>query len=556
MIQTKRILLPLLLAFTLLFSGCSSEPAELTYESSLEWLEKSKPDADGYYAVSEQLLFALQNTTYTEPKNIIYMIGDGMGANIIQATQEKHANDLYGNKLAINYLTQVGTHSSYSATNQITDSGAGGTALATGHKTANYTIGMNIDHTVNYKSVLELAAEKGKSTGIVVTKSVTDATPATFTAHVEDRLLQKEIANQQLQKIIDGTLDLVLGGGSEYYEHFSNDSVFDEAESKGMSYGERWNDTVEDKLPLVGLYARDALLTSSPVTPTLAEMTELALGLLSEDENGFFLLVEGSQIDSMAHDNDLEKQIYEMHQFDSAIAVAMKYVALHPDTVLIITADHETGCLYFPEEGYGKGDSYTYLYDDHSCINVPVYALGHGIDALGGIMENTDIAGFVASLLGEDDFGQDSVVTKLYDDQTNGTRKFSFDETNTYADLFTEEMLSKINTAQNVRAIHFTVRNAGAEKVTLPALKIQTSDGTTYDAIPQYAYINAGETLDLTYVLPIELWQDNAMANVTSIQISYDVVPANSWKTTLGYEKEVAELEIGQILITERVLGQ
>ena len=537
-----------------MFSGCSSEPAELTYESSLEWLAKSKPDENGYYAVSEQLLFALQNTTYTEPKNIIYMIGDGMGANIIQATQEKHANELYGNKLAINYLTQVGTHSSYSATNQITDSGAGGTALATGHKTANYTIGMNIDHTVNYKSVLELAAEKGKSTGIVVTKSVTDATPATFTAHVEDRLLQNEIAKQQLQKIADGTLDLVLGGGSEYYEHFSNDSAFEEAESKGMSYSERWNKTIEDKLPLVGLYARDALLTSSASTPTLAEMTELALGLLSEDENGFFLLVEGSQIDTMAHDNDLEKQIYEMHQFDSAIAVAMKYVALHPDTVLIITADHETGGLYFPEEGYGKGDNYTYLYDDHSCINVPVYALGHGIDALGGIMENTDIAQFVASLLGEEDFAQESVVTKLYDDQTNGTMKFSFDESNTGAELFTEEMLAQLDAIQNARAFHLTVTNTGSQKVTLPALKLQNADGTTYDAIPQYAYINAGETLDLTYVLPVELWQDNVIADVNRIQLSYDVVDVNSWKTAFGYEKEVANLEVGEILVTDRVL--
>lgn len=554
MYQTKRSLLTLLLAITLLFSGCSSEPAELTYESSLEWLAKSKPDENGYYAVSEQLLFALQNTTYTESKNIIYMIGDGMGANIIQATQEKHANELYGKKLAINYLTQVGTHSSYSATNQITDSGAGGTALATGHKTANYTIGMNIDHTVNYKSVLELAAEKGKSTGIVVTKSVTDATPATFTAHVEDRLLQNEIAKQQLQKIVDGTLDLVLGGGSEYYEHFSNDSVFEEAESKGMSYSERWNKTIEDKLPLVGLYARDALLTSSASTPTLAEMTELALGLLAEDENGFFLLVEGSQIDTMAHDNDLEKQIFEMHQFDSAIAVAMKYVALHPDTVLIITADHETGGLYFPEEGYGDGDSYTYLYDDHSCINVPVYALGHGIDALGGIMENTDIAQFVASLLGEEDFAQESIVTKLYDDQTNGTMKFAFDENKKSAELFTEEMLVQLDAIKNARAFHLTVTNTGAQKVTLPALKIQTTDGTTYDAIPQYAYINAGETLDLTYVLPAELWQDNAIAEVNRIQLSYEVVDVNSWKTTFGYEKEVTNLEVGEILVSDRVL--
>ncbi len=548
-------ILPLFLIVTMLLSGCSKEPEVLDYESAIEWLEQSKPDADGKYVVTEQLVFALQNTQYKEPKNIIYMIGDGMGANIIQATQEKYASELYGNKLAINYLTNVGTQSTYSASNQITDSGAGGTALATGKKTSNYTIGMNPEHTENYKSVLELAAEKGKSTGIVVTKSVTDATPATFTAHVEDRLMQNEIAKQQLLKIADGTLDLVLGGGSEYYEYFDNDAAFEQAEENGMSYSERWEDTLDDSLPLVGLYANDALMTSSAAIPTLAEMTELALSLLSEDENGFFLMIEGSQIDTMGHDNDLEKEIYEMSQFDYAIAVAMKYVALHPDTVLIITADHETGGLYFPKEGYGNGENYKYLYDEHSCINVPVYALGYGIEELDVIKENTDIAGFVASILGEEDFAEKkSVVTNLYDGQSQGALEFSFDASNTSVELFGDDLAGAISSLQNVRAIHMTVSNKGAEKVTLPALKIQMADGAIYEAIPQYAYIDAGETLELTYVLPMELWETDAFANVTDIYLTYDVVAGQAWKTVFGYGAEEAELEISEIAVTEREL--
>lgn len=536
----KRIIVALVLIFTIAFSGCNTtEPAPMPEEK---------------YGVTEQLIVSLQGAEFTEPKNIIYMIGDGMGANIIQATQEKYADELYGGKLAINYLNKVGTHSTYSASDKTTDSAAGGTALATGNKTSNYTVGLNIDHTMSYKTVLELAAEKGKSTGIIATKSVTDATPAAFTTHVEDRKMQNEIAKQQLQKIVDGTLDLVLGGGSEYYEYFDNDAVFEEAESKGMSYSEKWEDTQDDKLPLVGLYARDALLTTSPIIPSLAEMTDFALGLLSEDENGFFLMVEGSQIDTEAHDNKLDREMHEMYQFDCAIAVAMEFVASHPDTVLIVTADHETGGLYFPEEGYVASNKHTYLYDDHSFINVPVYALGYGIDALGGIMENTDIAQFVASLLGEENFGQDSVVTGIYDDQTNGKLKFTFDETNICRELFSEDMLAKFDTVKNVRALHFPVTNKGTEKVTLPALKIQTAAGATYDVIPQYAYINAGETLDLTYVLPVELWQDNIMGDVNSIQITYEVVEAHSWKTTFGYETEVAELEIGTISVTDRGL--
>lgn len=531
----KRTLLPILLILSILLSACGTQPAELTYESALKWVEESTLDENGHYAVSEELVFALQNTEFTAPKNIIYMIGDGMGANIIQATQEKHADELYGNKLAINYLTQVGTQSTYSASDKITDSAAGGTALATGKKTSNYTVGMDKTHTTNFKSVLELAAEKEKSTGIIATKSVTDATPASFTAHVEDRKMQNEIAKQQLVKLADGTLDLVLGGGSEYYEFFDNDTEFDAAEEKGMSYSEKWEDTLDDKLPLVGLYARDALNTTAAYLPTLAEMTDFALEKLSEDENGFFLMVEGSQIDSMAHDNDLEKEIHEMYQFDNAIAVAMRYVALHPDTLLIVTADHETGGLYFPEEGYGEGKDYIYLSEEHTSVNVPVFALGYGIKELDIIKENTDVAGFVATALGEEDFEQESNITKIDD---------------------AKDLLTKLASVKNTRALHYVVKNTGTEKVTLPALKIQTADGATYNAVPQYAYIDAGATQTLTYVLPVELWQDNVFVKVSSVELSYEVVAENAWKTTFGYDKMVGELEIQEIYITDRVLEQ
>ena len=561
----KRLLLPILLIVSILLSACGTQSAELTYESARKWVEESTLDENGAYAVSEELMFALSNTEFTEPKNIIYMIGDGMGANIIQATQEKYAKELYGNQLAINYLTKMGTHSTYSASDKITDSAAGGTALATGQKTSNYTVGMDATYTINYKSVLELAAEKGKSTGIIATKSVTDATPASFTAHVEDRLMQNAIAKQQLEKIAEGTLDLVLGGGADYYEFFDNEDAFEVAEEKGMSYSDKWEDTLEDTLPLVGLYANDALNTTAAYLPTLAEMTDFALEKLSEDENGFFLMVEGSQIDTMAHDNDLEKEIHEMYQFDHAIAVAMRFVALHPDTLLIVTADHETGALYFPEEGYGKGETYVYLSDYHTSINVPVYALGYGIEALEGIKENTDIAGFVASVLGEEDFEQESVVTQLYDSKEGGVITLSFDETSsnvellTSAEFLTDESLkdafhTQLISVQNARALHVTVRNTGEEKVTLPALKIYTTGGALYEAISQYAYIEGGETLDLTYVLPVELWQKDAIDEVNSIQITYDTVADHAWKNTFGYGPEVAEFEIEKIFITERAL--
>lgn len=539
--QRKTMLLSILLIITMLFSGCTFQP-------------EVKDEERKSYVLTEDLLITLQNTEFTEPKNVIYMIGDGMGENIIQATQKKYENELYQNQLSMNYLTKLGTHSSYSSSDKITDSAAGGTALASGKKTSNYTVGMNADHTENYKSVLELAAEKGKSTGIIATKAVTDATPAAFTAHVEDRKMQNAIAKQQLEKIVDGSLDLVLGGGSEYYEYFDNETVFEEAEAKGMHYSKIWEETSKGQLPLVGLFASDALNTTAPNIPSLAQMTELALTLLSEDENGFFLMVEGSQIDTRAHDNTLDKQMHEVYQFDCAITVAMEFMAKHPDTVLIVTADHETGGLYFPQEGYSEDGPYVYLSDDHTSINVPVYALGYGTNQLGEIMENTDIAGFVAGLLGETDFAQKSVVTKIYDGEESGNLYPSMDKNHPAMEMLTPTLSAKMEGIQNARAIHVVMHNGGEDKQTSPALKIYTKDGSFYDVVSQYAYINPGETLILTYILPVELWQNNALSNVNSILMTADSVSDNAWKSTFGYVEETIALELLEISITDRGL--
>ena len=543
-----------LLIVIVIFSGCSKEETRKGYEDAIANLQQTAINEDGVYEVTEDLLMVLHNTEFTEPQNIIYMIGDGMGENVIQATQEVYAEELYENKLAMNHLTKVGTQSTYSANSKITDSAAGGTALATGKKTSNYTVAMDKECISSYETVLELAAEKGKSTGIIATKSVTDATPAAFTTHVEDREMQVEIAGQQLKKIAEGTLDLILGGGKDYYENSENAEAFSNAEAMGMSYNLRWEDAVEDKLPLVGLFAGDALNTVDSNTPTLTEMTDLALQLLSQDKNGFFLMVEGSQIDTKAHANLIDKEVYEVHQFDSAVAVAMKFVALHPDTVLIVTADHETGGLYFPQEGYVESGKHIYNTGDHTNLNVPVYAVGYGTNKLGGIMENTDIAGFVASLLGEEDFEQKSEIKVLYDTRKSKGIKMSFDVDISSRELLTKEMKASMCKVKNARAIHLTIKNLGKEKVSVPALKFSGNFLEVYEAVSQGDYIDAGETLQLTYVLPIELWNDNMISNIDSIQVTYDAVSDNAWRPIFGYYVEEAEIEIQEIAITERDL--
>ena len=168
-------------------SGCSILDSGAKYEKACEALAETKLTETGSYKVTEELRIASQNAEYTEPKNIIYMIGDGMGINIVETTRDFFVDSLYEGTLAIDLVPQVGWQSTYSADAQITDSAAGGTALATGYKTSNGTIAMDKLDQNPYKTVLELAAEKGKSTGIIATKAVTDATPASFTAHVADR---------------------------------------------------------------------------------------------------------------------------------------------------------------------------------------------------------------------------------------------------------------------------------------------------------------------------------------------------------------------------------
>ena len=139
------------------------------YKKAVEALNKTEFKLDGSHEVSEDLIIAINNAEYVEPKNYIYMIGDGMGFNIVEITRAKHEDSLYQNKLAINHLPIQSSQTTYSADNQVTDSAAGGTALATGFKTSNQTVAMNHDDTAAYKMLLEIAAEKVKSTGVVET---------------------------------------------------------------------------------------------------------------------------------------------------------------------------------------------------------------------------------------------------------------------------------------------------------------------------------------------------------------------------------------------------
>lgn len=538
----------MVLCATFFLSSCGTSGENKT-------VQEHKGTEESTYAVTEELIVALKDTEFKEPKNIIYMIGDGMGINIVETTRDYYEDKLYNGMLAIDCVPQVGWQSTYSADAQVTDSAAGGTALSAGFKTSNGTIAMDKLDKKHYKTVLELAAEKGMSTGVVATKAVTDATPASFTAHVGDRNFQVEIAAQQIQKMMDGSLDLILGGGRQYYGKEDNKDALSRAIKQGVSCTTKWEDTLEKNLPLIGLYADKHLNTYNEDAPTLAEMTDFALEKLSEDKNGFFLMVEGSQIDSEAHDNSYHNEMKEMYDFDCAIGVALKFVAMNPDTVLIITADHETGGLHLPKEST-KASTIKYYYSstDHTSIQVPVYAIGYGVEELSGIRENTDIAMFIASLMGEKNFGQKSEVHSVVTKEEGEQWKVSFDETNYRWNLPIDTLQEELATIENARAIHVKVKNVSDGEVHLPALIIKGQGiDTSVDA--QVDYLKAEEEIILTYALPEECWKDGVMGSVTEMALSYELCEAMQWKKyQLDSNYETASFEISEICITERDL--
>lgn len=557
----KRRILSLIIAMmcmVTLLTGCGGKiEGSEAYIKAYKSLAETTLTEEGTYAVTEDLVIALEEADFSEPKNIIYMIGDGMGKNIIETTRVDYKDALYEGKLAIDLIPQVGWQSTYSADAQITDSAAGGTALSSGYKTSNGTIAMDKYDKVNYKTVLELAAEKGMNTGIVATKAVTDATPASFTAHVADRGMQNEIAAQQMDMMRRGDLDLIMGGGLNYYVMGENAAQWQELENKGISLATDWEGTKEGELPFIGLYAAEHLYTYDTTLPTVAEMTAFALDKLSAEKEGFFLMVEGSQIDTKAHENSYFDETKEMYDFDCAIAVALKFVAMNPDTVLVITADHETGGLHLPmiptENVYSN---FCYTSTNHTCIQVPVYAIGHDTEALRVIQDNTDVARYIAALLGEEEFGYKSEIYPLFTNESKQDYVLYFDDKITSWKIPTEEFEVSPKKVKNARALHFKVCNTSSVKVHLPTLCLK-GIGEEYFVSPQVDYMEAGEEMVLTYILPANFWEMGAFGGAAKMELTYKMSEEVAWKQVLRNDiTEKATFRISEIWITDRTTEQ
>jgi alkaline phosphatase len=343
-------------------------------------------------------------TAKGQPKRIIFLIGDGMGFAQVQLPRGRAIGS--SGRLYMEYLPVTGIMRTHAANNPVTDSAAAGTALACGIKTNNGRIGMTADKTPQ-SSILELLGLKGWRTGLVATSSVTHATPAAYSAHVENRGMEPEIAAQQLA----GPVDVMFGGGREFFAGGGGSKRKDGRDliAEGTQMGIQFiysREQLSSLVPgqrVIGLFAGGAMTTFAP-EPTLDEMTAKAIELLSAKskdwfapEPRFFLMVEGSQIDWACHANDADNTIRQTLLFDLAVKEAVEFAAKDRHTLVIVTADHETGGLTLP----GKKPEWST--GGHSAADVPIFAYGPGAERFSGTLDNTELFGILAELTGVKD---------------------------------------------------------------------------------------------------------------------------------------------------------
>ncbi len=337
------------------------------------------------------LVISLQAQQPVKPKNIILMIGDGMGLAQISAGKT------YKGQLNLEKMKVVGLLTTYSCDEYVTDSAAGATAMSTGYKTKNVAIGIDCNGEKR-ETVLEYANKIGKSTGIVVVCAITHATPAAFVAHVPDRNMQIEIA-EQIAK--EANADLYLGTGWGWFLPKSkggrrNDTLdlIEVMKKRGYLYiskpEEFYNLDIKNVNKLLGLFAENHPPYAPDRKPTLAEMTKKAIEFLSRDKDGFFLMVEGSQIDWAGHDNNSDQILKEMADFDDAIGVALDFAQKDGNTLVIVTADHETGGYALVNGSISERKvEGKFITKSHTGIMVPVFAFGPGAEAFAGFGDNT-----------------------------------------------------------------------------------------------------------------------------------------------------------------------
>ncbi len=329
-------------------------------------------------------------------KNVILMIGDGMSLMHIQAAWTCNRGHLWLENAQFTGLSKT------PATNRlITDSGSGGTSLATGYKTRYHAVGVDEDGN-KLKSLVDYAKEAGKSAGVAVTCRLWDATPCDFLSHNIDRDNEQEL----IAEIANSPVDYVFGGGAKFFTNRKDGrNIFKELEKKGYKVF-----TSRKDLETISKEKGNSKVYCVPFevdTPLpdergdlLARASIAGMNLLNQNKNGFFMMVEGSQLDDYGHFNQLDMLMKETLDFDQTFGSIIKWAAEDGETLVVVTADHETGGMTVLGGDYKEGRvEVNFSTKNHSGTMVPVYAFGPGSENFSGFMDNTDICWKIKALM-------------------------------------------------------------------------------------------------------------------------------------------------------------
>jgi alkaline phosphatase len=316
---------------------------------------------------------------------VILFVADGAGAGHWTAAR------LTIEDPAFVRLPTVGLIDTRGSDHTVTESAASASAYATGVRTQEHMISLGPD-SMPRRTVLELAAELGRSTGLITTTRLTDATPAAFCAHYDSRN-HAEVAKQMAAA---GVTVLMGGGRAWFWRVMDEDSTRLlqrlQADYAYVETDSAFRDLDSDTLSnLVGLFADRDMALAPERAPTLAAMTETALAILDRNPRGFFLMVESEETDTQAHDNEpFEVLARELRAFDDAVRIGLEYQRRHPETLIVVLGDHETGGLSIVTGRDGRPEA-RYTTTGHTAAMLPVFAGGPGADQFGGIIPNSRV---------------------------------------------------------------------------------------------------------------------------------------------------------------------
>ena len=348
---------------------------------------------DLYTAVQTYEPVSVEMPKGKKVKNIIFMIGDGMGLEQLSTAwivNNRHLN-------ITDNFPYVGLQWTYSASKLVTDSAAAGTALFTGSKTNNGMLAMSPDGQP-LETLPEYARSKGWKTGMSVVCRICDATPAAYAAHHANRDSLYSITSQ----MVDCGLDFISGGGLKWWENRPDGrNLTAEVEAKGYTFVKDLESlkAVEEG-PVIALTAYTELPPALDRGTEHQEAVLKALELLDDNKKGFFLMVEGSCIDDWCHANKVGFAVEEILDFDRTVGAVLEWAAKDGETLVIVTADHSTGAMTLLGGNVeGQSVAVNYANTGHNGVALPVYAWGPGAEKFVGIYENAELSQMIKEII-------------------------------------------------------------------------------------------------------------------------------------------------------------